>query len=132
MELAQSSTTTTTKELVCLSVTDSLVYNSAGSWCGKGKFQWLDGRVYRGEFRDSAFNGHGKITYPDGTVRKGKWEEDDFVGSDSDDDDDDVADDDDDDVADDDDASENDSNPWRFSKGQGVADRGVAEGPQII
>ena len=92
----------------------------AGSWCGKGEFQWLDGRVYRGEFRDSAFNGHGKITYPDGTVRKGKWEEDDFVGSDSDDDDDDVS------------ANEQDSNAWPFSKGQAVADRGVAEGPQIV
>ena len=92
--------------------------NHAGSWCGKGEFRWLDGRVYRGEFRDSAFNGHGKIVYPDGTVRKGKWEEDDFVGSDSDDDESD---------------DETDAGgAWSFSQGQPIADRGVAEGPQIV
>jgi CRP-like cAMP-binding protein len=55
----------------------------AGAWSGIGRFTWPDGRVYDGEFSQNCFDGRGKVTYPDGTIRRGRWESDEFIGSDS-------------------------------------------------
>ena len=38
---------------------------------GQGIFQWLDGRRYEGEFKDSRFHGEGTITYPEGNSMVG-------------------------------------------------------------
>lgn len=42
---------------------------------GQGTFQWLDGRRYEGDFKDSRFHGEGTITYPEGNSMVGLWEE---------------------------------------------------------
>jgi len=38
---------------------------------GKGKYISLNGRVYKGEFKDGAPNGKGQINWPDGRSYKG-------------------------------------------------------------
>ena len=33
---------------------------------GKGRYEWIDGIVYEGEFKDNVAHGHGTYTWPDG------------------------------------------------------------------
>ena len=46
----------------------------------KGKFTWLDGSVYIGDFENSKKHGKGKLIYANGSVDEGTWEYDTFKG----------------------------------------------------
>ena len=40
---------------------------------GKGKFEWPDGRIYDGEYKNDKKEGHGDFTWPDGRKYDGNW-----------------------------------------------------------
>ena len=40
---------------------------------GKGKFEWPDGRIYDGEYKNDKKEGHGVFTWPDGRQYDGNW-----------------------------------------------------------
>jgi hypothetical protein len=42
---------------------------------GPGSFEWSDGRVYRGDFVNSKFEGEGKIILMNGNVLSGSWKD---------------------------------------------------------
>jgi hypothetical protein len=40
---------------------------------GEGVFEWNDGKVYRGQFKDSLFHGEGVLEMQGGKKLKGVW-----------------------------------------------------------
>jgi len=40
---------------------------------GYGKFTWIDGRIYEGEYLADKKHGHGVFTWPDGKKYEGNW-----------------------------------------------------------
>lgn len=51
-------------------------YMKNGERFGPGSFQWIDGSVYNGEFKDDKANGIGELTHADGDVYEGEWVDD--------------------------------------------------------
>ena len=46
---------------------------------GYGTYQWSDGTIYAGGWKQGKFHGPGVLTYPDGSTLEGIWEDDSFV-----------------------------------------------------
>lgn len=40
---------------------------------GFGKFKWMDGRFYEGEFLNDKKHGNGKMTWLGGKIYEGPW-----------------------------------------------------------
>jgi len=40
---------------------------------GKGEFIWVDGRVYKGEYKNDKKHGYGEFHWADGRIYKGNW-----------------------------------------------------------
>jgi hypothetical protein len=57
-----------------------LVAGAAEQPEGTGSMSWPDGRVYVGQFRDGKMEGHGKMKYPNGKIEEGVWKSDQFAG----------------------------------------------------
>ena len=42
---------------------------------GHGKFEWPDGRIYIGEYKEDKKDGEGEYEWPDGRKYKGSWKD---------------------------------------------------------
>ena len=42
---------------------------------GFGKYTYLDGEKYEGDWRNGKYHGHGTLTFPDGTKYEGKFKD---------------------------------------------------------
>jgi len=40
---------------------------------GHGKFEWPDGRIYIGDYKEDKKDGEGEYNWPDGRIYKGRW-----------------------------------------------------------
>ena len=58
-------------------ITDKM---AAEGYTGDGIYNFEDGAIYVGEFKDGNFHGQGTVTYPDGGSYVGEWEDDNMHG----------------------------------------------------
>ena len=53
-----------------------------GKYVGNGKYIWIDGKYYIGQFKNGLPNGKGIKFYSNGTIKnQGNWIKNEFVGN---------------------------------------------------
>ena len=51
-----------------------------GKMCGKGVYKWMDGSYYDGQWKDNERQGRGIMRGVDGSIFDGHWERDEMLG----------------------------------------------------